>query len=83
MVHFLIQNLNTLTIFASDVLIGVSVSGVAKLWSLHDSNLKENGVNELFEDESKFISSRNVSTVAFSEKNVRMMLVICGNSWQV
>uniref|UniRef100_A0A915LEL4 Uncharacterized protein n=1 Tax=Meloidogyne javanica TaxID=6303 RepID=A0A915LEL4_MELJA len=43
-----------------DVLIGVSLSGVAKLWSLNELNMKDNTTNILFEEESKFIAPRNV-----------------------
>jgi len=68
---------------SADVLIGVSLSGVAKLWSLRDLNQKENAPNVLFEDESKFIASKNVRSIACSERNMRMMLVVCGNTWQV
>ncbi|CAK5094644.1 unnamed protein product [Meloidogyne enterolobii] len=66
-----------------DVLIGVSLSGVAKLWSLNELNMKDNTTNILFEGESKFIAPRNVHSITCSEKNVRMMLVVCANSWQV
>ncbi|CAK5091492.1 unnamed protein product [Meloidogyne enterolobii] len=66
-----------------DVLIGVSLSGVAKLWSLNELNMKDNTTNILFEEESKFIAPRNVHRITCSEKNVRMMLVVCANSWQV
>uniref|UniRef100_A0A915MZD2 WD repeat-containing protein 7 n=1 Tax=Meloidogyne javanica TaxID=6303 RepID=A0A915MZD2_MELJA len=66
-----------------DVLIGVSLSGVAKLWSLNELNMKDNTTNILFEEESKFIAPRNVHSITCSEKNVRMMLVVCANSWQV
>ncbi|KAL7075515.1 hypothetical protein ACQ4LE_005347 [Meloidogyne hapla] len=66
-----------------DVLIGVSLSGVAKLWSLNELNMKDSPTNILFEEESKFIAPRNVHSITCSEKNVRMMLVVCANSWQV
>ncbi|KAF7639543.1 hypothetical protein Mgra_00000872 [Meloidogyne graminicola] len=66
-----------------DVLIGVSLAGVAKLWSLNELNLKDSTTNILFEEESKFIAPRNVHSITCSEKNVRMMLVVCANSWQV
>nr|CAD2136030.1 unnamed protein product [Meloidogyne enterolobii] len=66
-----------------DVLIGVSLSGVAKLWSLNELNMKDNTTNILFEEESKFIAPRNVHSITCSEKNVRMMLAVCANSWQV
>nr|CAD2175907.1 unnamed protein product [Meloidogyne enterolobii] len=59
-----------------DVLIGVSLSGVAKLWSLNELNMKDNTTNILFEEESKFIAPRNVHSITCSEKNVRMMLVV-------
>lgn len=66
-----------------DVLIGVTMSGIAKLWSLRDLNFNENTTNVLFEKESKFIASRNVRAIACSERNIRMMLVVCRNSWQI
>jgi hypothetical protein len=50
---------------------------------LHELNLKENTANVLFENESKFIASKNVKSIVCSEKNMRMMLVVCGSSWQV
>jgi hypothetical protein len=61
----------------------VSISGVAKLWSLQEINFKENTSNVLFEDDSKFITTKNIRSIACSEKNMRMMLVVGGNSWQV
>jgi len=45
--------------------------------------MKDNTTNILFEEESKFIAPRNVHSITCSEKNVRMMLVVCANSWQV
>jgi hypothetical protein len=45
--------------------------------------MKESTTNIIFEEESKFIAPRNVYSITCSEKNVRMMLVVCANSWQV
>uniref|UniRef100_A0A183BNY2 WD_REPEATS_REGION domain-containing protein n=1 Tax=Globodera pallida TaxID=36090 RepID=A0A183BNY2_GLOPA len=65
-----------------DVLIGTSLSGVIKLWSLHGLDPKETG-SVLFESESKVMGTDGVRSIVCSDKNLRMMLVVCGSSWQV
>uniref|UniRef100_A0A914GXQ8 WD_REPEATS_REGION domain-containing protein n=1 Tax=Globodera rostochiensis TaxID=31243 RepID=A0A914GXQ8_GLORO len=65
-----------------DVLIGTSLSGVIKLWSLHGLDPKETG-SVLFESESKVMGTDGVRSIVCSDKNLRIMLVVCGSSWQI
>uniref|UniRef100_A0A915CN11 WD_REPEATS_REGION domain-containing protein n=1 Tax=Ditylenchus dipsaci TaxID=166011 RepID=A0A915CN11_9BILA len=78
--------INTMTIVhpsdKHDVVIGVSVSGMIKLWSLNDLDKRDPG-HVIYEDESKTMTSQNVQFIACSHLNTRMMLVICTNSWQI
>lgn len=65
-----------------DVVIGVSISGMIKLWSLNDID-KKDASSIIYEDESKIIAVRNVQTISCSNLNTRMMLVISPSSWQI
>uniref|UniRef100_A0AC35TKC0 WD_REPEATS_REGION domain-containing protein n=1 Tax=Rhabditophanes sp. KR3021 TaxID=114890 RepID=A0AC35TKC0_9BILA len=65
-----------------DVAIGISMAGVVKLWSLLDCE-KKDAPPFLNEEESQILSMRNVHSVACSELNTRMMLIISPNCWQI
>uniref|UniRef100_A0A7E4VMZ0 WD_REPEATS_REGION domain-containing protein n=1 Tax=Panagrellus redivivus TaxID=6233 RepID=A0A7E4VMZ0_PANRE len=65
-----------------DVVIGVSISGMIKLWSLRDLN-KKDSANVLYEDESKVMAVKNVRAVSCSTLNTRIMLLVSASSWQI
>uniref|UniRef100_A0A0N4ZTC2 WD_REPEATS_REGION domain-containing protein n=1 Tax=Parastrongyloides trichosuri TaxID=131310 RepID=A0A0N4ZTC2_PARTI len=66
----------------NDVVIGLSMSGMVKLWSLVDIEKREI-TNNLNEDESQILSLRNIHSIACSELNKRIMLIISSNCWQI
>ncbi|KAL3108643.1 hypothetical protein niasHT_015565 [Heterodera trifolii] len=68
-----------------DVLVGTSLSGIVKLWSLHNVDPKDSGASVSFECESKVLANGadGVKSIVCSPKNLRMMLIVCGNSWQI
>ncbi|KAK0414604.1 hypothetical protein QR680_011521 [Steinernema hermaphroditum] len=65
-----------------DVVLGMSFSGMVKLWSLTDLD-KRDISSPIFEDESKVLGIRNVTEISCSDLNQRIMLVIAGSSWQI
>jgi WD40 repeat protein len=65
-----------------DVVIGVSISGMIKLWSLRDIS-KKDALNVIYEDESKVMSVKNVRAVSCSTLNTRIMLLVSASSWQI
>jgi hypothetical protein len=62
--------------------IGISVSGVIKMWSIQDLERRESS-NVIYEEESKPLGIKDVRAISCSKFNTRMLLVISPNSWQV
>jgi len=78
--------INSLTVVRTqanhDVVIGISIAGMIKLWSLRDL-LKKDSVTVIYEDESKSMSVKNVKAVGCSTLNTRIMLLVSASSWQI
>uniref|UniRef100_A0AC34RE37 Uncharacterized protein n=2 Tax=Panagrolaimus sp. JU765 TaxID=591449 RepID=A0AC34RE37_9BILA len=78
--------INSLTIVRTqakhDVVIGISISGMIKLWSIKDL-AKKDSYSVIYEEESKSVSVRNVKSVSCSTLNTRIMLLVSASSWQI
>ncbi|KAI6215429.1 hypothetical protein M3Y94_00384300 [Aphelenchoides besseyi] len=77
--------LNAITIvkpYDKPVVIGISVSGVIKMWSIEELEKKESS-SVIFEEESKPLGIKEVRAISCSRFNTRMMLVISPSSWQI
>ncbi|KAI6240020.1 hypothetical protein M3Y99_00485600 [Aphelenchoides fujianensis] len=64
------------------VVIGISVSGIIKMWSVEELEKKESS-SVIFEEESKPLGIKEVRAISCSRFNTRMMLVIAPSSWQI
>lgn len=64
------------------VLIGISVSGVIKMWSIEDLERRDSS-SVIYEEESKPLGIKDVRAICCSKFNTRMLLVISPGSWQV
>jgi hypothetical protein len=66
---------------AEDVVIGLSIAGVVKVWTLtgHETRSTE----PLYEDESKPIRCLNALKLTCCIYNQRTVLVVCTKYWQV
>ncbi|KJH46424.1 hypothetical protein DICVIV_07498 [Dictyocaulus viviparus] len=62
--------------------IGVSMTGMIKIWSLIDLE-KKDIATPLYEDESRRLELRDVKSLSFNSKNERLLLVVCVESWHV
>ncbi len=70
-----------LLFLAEDVVIGLSIAGVVKVWTLtgHETRSTE----PLYEDESKPIRCLNALKLTCCIYNQRTVLVVCTKYWQV
>jgi hypothetical protein len=64
------------------VVIGVSVSGVIKMWPIEDLEKRESS-SVIYDEESKSLGIRDARSISCSRYNTRMMLVISPSSWQI
>uniref|UniRef100_A0A1I7SSR8 WD repeat-containing protein 7 n=1 Tax=Bursaphelenchus xylophilus TaxID=6326 RepID=A0A1I7SSR8_BURXY len=75
--------LNTMTlVYPNEKLLGITVSGVIKMWGLQDLE-KKDPTSLIYEDEAKPLGLKSVRAICCSRQNSRMMLVITATSWQI
>ncbi|PAV62290.1 hypothetical protein WR25_03965 isoform D [Diploscapter pachys] len=65
-----------------DRLIGVTMAGMIKVWSLVELE-KKDLANALYEDESKRLELLEVQSVSFNPANSRYILVVTAACWQL
>ncbi|CAD6188336.1 unnamed protein product [Caenorhabditis auriculariae] len=66
----------------ADQCIGVTMSGMVKLWTLVGLE-KKDMANALYEDESKRLDMQHVCDIAFNTANEKIFLIVASKSWQV
>uniref|UniRef100_A0A914YHK6 Uncharacterized protein n=1 Tax=Panagrolaimus superbus TaxID=310955 RepID=A0A914YHK6_9BILA len=66
-----------------DAIIGISISGMIKVWSLSDISNKTDHQNTIFEDESKSLPIKNVKGLSASNLNPKILLLITSSTWQI
>ena len=66
---------------AEDVVIGVSIAGVVKVWTLTGHEVRSS--EPIYEDESKPIRCLNAIRMTCCLYNQRTVLVVCTKYWQV
>ena len=64
-----------------DVVIGLSVSGVVKVWTLAGNESRSS--EPIYENESKPIRCLNPVKLVCCSFNLRTVLVVCGKCWQI
>ncbi|CAD5215974.1 unnamed protein product [Bursaphelenchus okinawaensis] len=75
--------LSTMSIvYPNEKLLGITVSGVIKMWGLQDLE-KKDPTSLIYEDEAKPLGLKSVRAICCSKQNTRMMLVITAGSWQI
>uniref|UniRef100_A0A914PXQ0 Uncharacterized protein n=1 Tax=Panagrolaimus davidi TaxID=227884 RepID=A0A914PXQ0_9BILA len=77
--------INALTIIKRqnlhDAIIGISISGMIKVWSF--ANITKCDSNGIYEDEAKSLPIKNVKTISQSLLNPKIMLIVASSSWQI
>ena len=66
---------------AEDVVIGLSIAGVVKVWTLTGHEIRS--TEPIYEDESKPIRCLNAIRMTCCIYNQRTVLVVCTKYWQV
>uniref|UniRef100_A0AC34GAE3 Uncharacterized protein n=1 Tax=Panagrolaimus sp. ES5 TaxID=591445 RepID=A0AC34GAE3_9BILA len=66
-----------------DSIIGISISGMIKVWSLSDISSKTDHQNIIYEDESKSLPIKNVKALSASNLNPKILLIISSSTWQI
>jgi hypothetical protein len=64
-----------------DVVVGLTVSGVVKVWTLSGNETRSS--EPIYENESKQIRALNAISLIACQFNLRTMLVICSKYWQI
>ena len=64
-----------------DVVIGISIAGVVKVWALTGNEV--NSLDPIYEDESKPLRCLNAIKLTCCIYNQRTVLVVCAKYWQV
>lgn len=70
-----------LSIYADDVVIGLSISGVVKVWTLTGNETRSS--EPIYEDESKPVRCLNALKLTCCIYNLRTVLIVCTKYWQV
>lgn len=64
-------------LFTEDVVLGLTVQGTVKVWTLDSSN------EPIFENESKIIRCLNAISLICCSQYQRTVLIVCSKYWQV
>lgn len=64
-----------------DVIVGLSISGVIKMWTLSGNETRSS--EPIFEHESRQIRSLNALDMICCQFNPRTVLVVCSKCWQI
>lgn len=67
--------------YLDDVVIGISIAGVVKVWALTGNEI--NSLDPIYEDESKPLRCLNAIKLTCCIYNQRTVLVVCAKYWQV
>lgn len=64
-----------------DVILATTISGTVKVWTINELEFREK--TPLYENESKTIRTKNVSTLVCCLFNNRTVLIVSDKVWQV
>lgn len=70
-------------LFIEDVVLGLTVQGTVKVWTIEASNEHISENEPIFENESKIIRCLNAISLICCSQYQRTVLIVCSKYWQV